>query len=459
MLFLVLALSAYGQPIDWSKVGDETTRLLSEYLQVDTVNPPGNETRGAQYLAERLREDGIESEIVEFAPDRGSLIARVPGTGEAPPLCLLSHIDVVTSEASEWPSDRPPLGGVVADGYVWGRGALDMKGMGILELQVLRLLARHQVPLARDVILLAVADEEVSNHGMRFIIEEHWDRIGCSHVINEGGIGLIDLFFDGQTVFPISVGEKGLLWGRLVASGEPGHGSIPLPGSSPERLHAAVTKLSRRRVRPTYHPSLLQTFANVGRHHGGLSGAILQSPALVRLFLRRRLMSNPLTRAAVTDTLHVTGYSGALQPNVVPVESWVHIDARLLPGTEPDDAERELIELVDDPLVRFERIQAEPAAVSNWDDPVYDALARRAVEGMPEAVTGPVISVGFTDSIYLRSLGVQAFGFVPFAITQDEATTMHGNGERVSIANLHRGVQVLYRAVVDVAAVDHYEPD
>ena len=456
MIALLLALTASGQSIDWDAIGDETTQLLSHYVQVDTVNPPGNETRGAVYLAEHLREVGIESEIVEFAPNRGSLIARVEGTGEAPPLCLLSHIDVVTSEASEW--SHPPLGGVIEDGELWGRGVLDMKGMGILQLQVMRLLARHEVPLKRDVVLLAVADEEIDNQGMRFVIEEHWDRIGCSHVVNEGGIGLVDMLFDGQTMFPISVGEKGVLWGRLVASGEPGHGSTPVDDESPERLHAAVSKLFERKAKPIYHPMFLEMLRSAGEHEGGLAGGILQSEALVKLLLRGRLMSNPLTRAAITNTIHVTGYGGALQPNVIPVESWVNIDARLQPGTTAEDIEAEIEALIDDPNVRFERISVDLAAVSEWDDPLYRALAARAVEDRPDAVAGPVISVGFTDSIFLRQLGVRAYGLVPFAVDQEHVRGMHGNDERVPVAEIHRGVQVLYRAVVDFAAVEGFEP-
>ncbi|MFT5460296.1 MAG: acetylornithine deacetylase/succinyl-diaminopimelate desuccinylase-like protein [Myxococcota bacterium] len=451
MIIAGLAAAALAQDIDWHAVGDETVEILANYLRVDTVNPPGNETLGARFLADLLATDGIKSEIVEFAPGRGNLIARLHGSGDEAPLCLLSHIDVVTAEAAQWRADRPPLGGVIADGYVWGRGALDMKGMGVLELQVLRLLRRHAVPLRRDVVLIAVADEEVNNLGMKFIVEEHWDRIGCSHLINEGGIGLIDMFFDDQTVFPISVGEKGLLWGHLVASGAPGHGSTPLPDESPERLHSAVESLSRRRVRPRFHESLYQTLANVGEHRGGLTGTILQSPALVRLLLRRRLMKNPLTRAAITDTVHVTGYGGAKQPNVVPVDSWANVDARLLPGTSPDAMEARILDAIRVPEVRFERSHAEFAAVTTWDDPLYTAIATRAVKGMPEAVAGPIVSVGFTDSIYVRPLGVRAYGFVPFAVTLEDATGMHGNNERVSIDNVHRGVRVLFDIVTDVA--------
>ncbi len=450
----LLSPTAHADP-DWDALGAETAALLSAYIQIDTQNPPGRETKGALFLSEQLADDGIDSEIIEFAPGRGSLVARLPSSGSEPPLCLLSHIDVATAEADRWSPGHGPLSGTIDDdGVVWGRGALDMKGMGALEVMAMRLLARQQVPLRRDVVLLAVADEEVGNRGIDSLVRR-WDEIGCSHVVNEGGIGIRDAFFPGQTVFPISVGEKGVLWAQMVADGEPGHGSVPLPDQAPERLVDAVQALRARRARPRYHDALLDFLGRVGAQHGGLSGAVLQSPALVKLLLRGRLMGNPLTRAGVTDTVNITGFSGAKQPNVVPAEVRANIDARLLPGTSPDALLAKLEAIVDSKHVHFETIMAREAMVSPWrGDPVYDALVRRVEEGHPERVAGPVISVGYTDSIALRPLGVRAYGFVPFALTAEELATMHGDDERVSTDNLTEGLRVLYLAVRDVVSED-----
>ncbi len=444
-----------GPDIDWQAAEAEAAEILSAYLQLDTTNPPGNETLGAQFLAVLLAEEGIDSEIWEYAPGRGSLVARLPSTGEEPPLCLLSHIDVATAEAARWPEETGPLSGVIdEEGRIWGRGALDMKGMGVIELMVLRLAARHDVPLRRDLVLLAVADEEVSNHGIE-AVAARWDEIGCSHAINEGGIGIVDMLFEGQTVFPISVGEKGVYWARMVATGDPGHGSVPLPDQAPERMLAAVAALGDRKPKPLFHDSLLELLDNVGDHAGGLPGWILQRPGLVRSLLRARFMNNPLTRATITDTVNVTGFMGAEEPNVVPSEVAANIDARLLPGTTPDALEAELLALVDSEHVRFERIMAREAMVSEWrDDPVYAALARRAVQGRPDAVAGPVLSVGYTDSIALRPLGVRAYGFVPFAVTAKELAGMHGDDEYLRQEELGRGLRVLFDAVMDVAAAD-----
>jgi acetylornithine deacetylase/succinyl-diaminopimelate desuccinylase-like protein len=438
-----------GTPVDWAAAGAEAAALLSGYLQVDDTNPPGRETRGALFLADYFARQGLPSTIYEHAPGRGNLLVRLPGAGLEPPLCLLSHIDVVEAEPARW--QVPPQSGAIRDGAVWGRGALDMKGMGAIEAVTVALLARQGARLRRDVVFLAVADEEVDNQGIRHMAAR-WSEVGCSHVINEGGIGVDGAFFEGQTVFPISVAEKGVLWLQLVAEGLPGHGSTPVPDAAPERLVRAYAALEDRKVRPQWDPSVMELLHAVGAHKGGLAGAILRSPAAVRLLLRGKLMGNPLTRAVLTDTVYVTGFSGARQPNVVPAEVRANIDSRLLPGTSPDEMQRRIEALVADvPGVRVERLSAMHATVSPWDDPLYDALARRVVEGLPNAVAGPALSPGFTDSIYLRELGVRAYGLVPFIVDEAGLRSMHGDDERVSLANLERGVRVLYEAVLDVS--------
>lgn len=452
LLLLGLLSAALGAEPDWAERGRQTALLLSQYLRVDTTNPPGNETAGARFLAGWLERRGVEADIWEHAPGRGSLVARVRGTGELPPLCLLSHIDVATAEAERWPEGKGPLSGTIdADGRVWGRGALDMKGMGALQAMILAMAAEREAPLRRDLILLAVADEEVDNEGAAYIASR-WSEIGCSHLVNEGGFGIADMLFPGQTVFPISVGEKGVLWLELTAEGAPGHGSVPLPDQAPERIARAVLALQARTAKPRVDPTLLELLARVGEDKGGLSGAVLRRPWLVKTLVRKRLMDNPLTRAAMTDTAHVTGLRGAEQPNVVPSRVQALVDSRLQPGTAPEAMRAEIQAVVGEDI-HIEVLQAFAAQVSEWrGDPFYEALARRAVEEVPGSVAGPVISVGFTDSILLRPLGVRAYGFVPFVLTEAELRTMHGDGEHVSIENLRRGLRVLWQAVMDVSA-------
>ena len=447
----------YAAGIDWAKAGDEAVGVLQGYLRIDTVNPPGNETLGAEYLKAELAKDGLDAQVHEFAPGRGSLVARLKATAPSgeKPLCLLSHIDVVPAEAATWPGDTGPLSGALKDGMVWGRGALDMKGMGTLELQTFRWLARRQVPLHRDVILLAVADEEVAEGGMKLVTEQLWGELDCGHVINEGGMGVRGLLTENQTAFAISVGEKGILWLRVTAEGEAGHGSTPTDNRAPTRLVQAIEKLAARQPKPRIQPAMYELLRRVGAKNGGASGFVMQRPALVDTFAMKKLLSKPQTRAGVTDTCQVTGFEGkGSAPNVIPSATSAIMDCRLLPGTTPKALQEELEALVKDvPGIKFEVLQAFEAAVSEMDDPFFDALARQAVAGRDDAVAGPVISPGYTDSILARGKGARAYGFVPFDVTPEELATFHGRDERVSVKNVHRGLEVLFRAVVDVAAI------
>ncbi len=447
----------FAAAIDWAKAGDEAVGVLQGYLRIDTINPPGNESLGVEYLKAELAKDGLEAQVHDFAPGRGSLVARLEATapnGEKP-LCLLSHIDVVPAEAATWPADTGPLSGALKDGMVWGRGALDMKGMGTLELQTFRWLSRQHVPLKRDVILLAVADEEVGEGGMRLLTEQLWGELDCGHIINEGGMGVRGLLTPDQTTFAISVGEKGVLWLRVTAEGEAGHGSTPTDNRAPTRLVQALAKLATREAKVRIQPSMYELLRRSGAKNGGVQGFVMQRPALVDLFATKKLMSKPPTRAGITDTCQVTGFEGkGSATNVIPSATTAIMDCRLLPGTSPRALQAELEGLVAGVEgIKFEVVHAFEAGVSETDDAFFDALARQAVAGREDAVAGPVISPGYTDSILARAKGTRAYGFVPFDVTPEELATFHGRDERVSVKNVHRGLEVLFRAVVDVVGV------
>lgn len=446
----------WADAVDWAKAGDETIDVLQRYLRVDTMNPPGNETAGAEFLKAELAKDGLDGVIYEFAPGRGSLVARLKATkpsGEKP-LCLLSHLDTVPAEADKWPADAAPLSGVIKDGALWGRGVLDMKGMGAVETEVFRLLARQHVELTRDVLLLAVADEEVSEGGMKLLTEQHWSELDCGHLINEGGLGIIGMLAPNQTTYAISVGEKGILWLRMKADGEAGHGSTPTDNRAPPRLVQALEKLATRKVAVNLQPSMYELLRRVGEKNGGVSGFVMQRPLLVNALAVSKLLSKPTTKAVITDTCQVTGFDGkGSAPNVIPSQTSAIIDCRLLPGTTPEALQKELEALVKGvPGISFEVITAFEAQVSETDDPFFDALARNAVRGQSNAIAGPTISPGYTDSVLARKLGTRAYGFVPFEVTQEELATFHGRDERVKVDSIKRGVEVLFRAVTDVAA-------
>jgi acetylornithine deacetylase/succinyl-diaminopimelate desuccinylase-like protein len=355
-------------------------------------------------------------------------------------------------EPAQWPADKAPFAGILdGNGELWGRGALDMKGLGALELNTLRWLKRLGVPLNRDIILLAVPDEEVDSRGMAFLMEKHWDRLKCSHVINEGGMGIRDMLIQGQTVFTISVAEKGVLWLRMTAHGESGHGSVYLPGRAPERLNRAVARILERKPAAVVHASYLELLARVGEQQGGLTSFILRRPLLTETALGAYALRTPMMRGAVSNTVQVTGFSGARQPNVVPSEVSAQLDCRLLPGVTPASMLEELRVLVDDPQVSFEVLHQAVGTGSTRDDPLFRALATHAVKDRPDAVAAPVMGPLYSDSVPLRTLGVRAYGFTPFEVTQDMLRTMHGKDERVGVKNLHRGLKVLLGAVLEVS--------
>ncbi len=444
-------VAAAREAIDWAAAGEQAAAHLSEYIRVDTTNPPGNERRGVDWIAGVLATEGISAEIVDHGNDRASLIARLPGDGSGNPLCLLSHVDVVTAEAASW--TRPPLSGDIVDGYVWGRGALDMKGMGIVELETVLWLKRNAVPLARDVVLLAVADEEVDGIGMQALVAQ-WERIGCSHLINEGGLGLDGALFDGQVLHAVSVAEKGIAWLKVTATGMPGHGSVPDPAvEAPARLLAAMGAVDRRyHAKPQIDPAMRELLRNAGRERGGIVRMILGSRMLTGLFVRPRLLGEPTTAAAITDTVHLTGMAGANMPNVVPGAVWALYDCRLLPGTTAAEMVERMEWMVRKvPGITVELLDGFESNRSPVDDPLYARIAHYAVEDRPGHVAGPLLSVGFTDSLYARPLGVHAYGYVPFVVDAIQADSMHGNDERVSVENLREGTRRLYSIVVDFA--------
>jgi carboxypeptidase PM20D1 len=265
-------------------------------------------------------------------------------------------------------------------------------------------------------------------------------------------VGIKDLLVPGQTVYTISVAEKGVLWLKMTAHGEAGHGSTPTPGRAPDRLVRAIERLYARAPEPVIHPALYELAARSGKDAGGLEGFVLQRPWLVRRFVLGKLLEKPPARATLFSTVNVTGLSGMKEPNVIPSEVSATLDCRPLPGTRPVDLFAEISDTVGDPMVTFEALDLMAGEESPWDDALFSALARHAVDGRAHVVAGPALAPGYTDSLFLRRKGVHAYGIMPFEVDARELLGFHGKNERVSVANVHRGIRALFRAVLDVAA-------
>ncbi len=432
---------------------DEAVQRTIDYLRINTSNPPGNEDQAMLFFARILAQEGIPFDTASSAPGRGNIWARLVG-GSAPALVLLSHMDVVPADARYWKHD--PFAATVQDSEIYARGALDTKTLGIVELEAFLSLHRRHVPLARDVIFMATADEEAGGtFGAGWVVQHHPEAFrGAGILLNEGGDGTIE---DGRKHVGIEVTQKVPLWLRLVSTGEPGHGSIPPIASSVNRLVRALYRLQTyqfaSRVVPavdTYFKALAQNAAPEWKSaFQDMASAIADPQLLLRLQLEL-----PELAALVRNTCSITMLEGSNKINVIPPEADARIDCRLLPDQDRQSFLAELGAVINDPGIKIEQIIAFTAAVSPTDDPFYRALVSVTHKYFPDATVVPQVSTGFTDSHYFRDLGIHCYGYAPFLVPSDEQSGVHGNNERISIANIRRGTTMM-RDIVDMVATGH----
>jgi acetylornithine deacetylase/succinyl-diaminopimelate desuccinylase-like protein len=448
----ILSAQAARTP-DFDALAKEAKTWLADYLKIETVNPPGNELAGAQYLQRLLAREGIESRIYESAPGRGNIYARLKGTGKARPIILLHHIDVVPVDSAEW--TVPPFSGEIRDGYLYGRGALDDKGSGIVDLAVLVALKRRGVPLSRDVIFIGNADEETGSTGADWFTTEHADLVrDAEFLINEGGDNKADS--TGRTLYyGLDVTEKVPSWIRLTAHGTGGHGSMPTPDNPAARIARALGRLSEWETPVTLTPpaeSFLEAVAPMEvdpRHRGWLANP---ARALRDSAGRAWLLSDPYRNAILRNTVSITVMQGSNKTNIIPSRASAEVDIRLLPGTDHEAFLAQVRGVIRDSLVEVKLISAPRKATSApLSGALVDALHATVAAmdpGVP--ITTPMLT-GFTDSYYYRRLGIGAYGIDPFRLTEREVETVHGNDERVSVENIRFGVEFFYRIVERVA--------
>ena len=453
-LLILAAITAPGSPdaAERAERADKKQALdhLVEYLQIDTSNPPGNETRGTEFFARIFDEAGIAWHAVESAPGRGNIWARLKG-GDEPALVLLNHIDVVPADDLHW--EHPVFSGKLADGKVYGRGALDMKGTAIIQLQSFLTLARNRASLNRDIIFAATADEEAGgNLGVRFLIENHPEIFeGAGFVLNEGGHGS---FIGARPVFTVSVTQKTPLWLRLTASGESGHGSSPQVTSSVTRLTNALSRLAGSdfgaRVMPVMQhylaeiadlqpPFYRQAFRSIGQR-------IHDSDFMLRLQLE-----NPGLAARLRNSCAVTRLGASSKINVVPTEAWAELDCRLLPDQNREDFIGWLNVVMNEPRLEFEQLLYFEPAASPVDTPLFASIQAVMQRAYPDALVLPSMMGGFTDSHWFRKLGLTSYGFTPMLISMEDAGGVHGNNERLEAAAFERGLDLLTDILYDFA--------
>jgi acetylornithine deacetylase/succinyl-diaminopimelate desuccinylase-like protein len=414
---------------------DETTALLRDLLRVDTTNPPGRETAAATLLKDYLEASGVECELVARDPDRANLIARIRGTGDGPSLALLGHTDVVPADPAGW--QHPPFAGDLdADGYVWGRGAIDMKNETASRAVTLAVLARSGFRPRGDLMLIAEADEENGTEvvGLQWLVGERPD-IRADYVINEGASERLTLA-DGRTVVTINVGEKATLPALVTALGRAAHASTPLAGANAvPRLATLIGRLADHRPPRRLLPetrALLE--ALVGEVDGDLDGAIDRAQRLHPAFAE-------LVAPLFSTTIAPTRLRGSDARNVMPARASVECDCRVVPGTTEDELASELAAALGTDVPHEVEFLEPPngGSVSPIDTPLYDVCRAWLAENDPGAVLLPTVCTGFTDSHFMRdAFGSVAYGFWPMRHTPYEvaAAGIHSVDERVHVDDL-----------------------
>ncbi|MBA3514872.1 MAG: M20/M25/M40 family metallo-hydrolase [Pyrinomonadaceae bacterium] len=440
-----------AKPIDWAAYQDQAVDLTRKYLRINTSNPPGNEIAAAKFFKAICDKEGIQSEIFEYQPGRANIIARLKGNGSKRPIILLSHTDVVTADPKAWRVD--PFSADIVEGSIYGRGALDMKSQGLLQLMTVIILARERAPLSRDVIFLATADEEVKDEGSLWMIANKADLFkNAEYLLTEGGDSLLA---EGKVKFVgIDVAEKAPFWLRLKATGQPGHGSRPIADSAPNRLVRAMARILAYEPPIKLLPAVEKFFKDVAP----LQPEPMRSKfANIRESLKNSGFAQELAGQReygylLRNTISLTMMGGSKQTNVIPNEATCDLDVRLLPGEKPEEFLATLKRVIDDPRIQIENTNTfKPPNSSSDNTELFQIITSVAKTYHPEAVITTKMLSGYTESQLYRQLGIISYGWAPIYTTTEENAGVHGNNERITVKNIREGIREFYEVVSQIA--------
>jgi acetylornithine deacetylase/succinyl-diaminopimelate desuccinylase-like protein len=442
------------EQVDWEREGAAVVELLAALLRFDTTNPPGAEAEAVAFLADTLRQAGVEPEVLSPVPGRANLVARLAGgDGAEAPLLLNGHVDVVAAEAGRW--RHPPFAGEVHDGELWGRGAVDMKSMVAMSVATVGLLTRLGVPLRRDLKLAVVADEEAGcQAGSAWLVDHHPDKVRAGHALGE--VGGATFYLGGRPFYPIQVAEKGIAWLRASATGATGHGSIPREDNAVVRLSEFLARVGRRRLPLHASPEVrrfLEALAELQGRAGRAALPLLLHPRWSSLVLRRGVRDPGMARllsAVLRNTASPTVVHAGAKVNVIPGRAEAELDGRIAVGSSEAELLAELRALAG-PDIELELLgPSRPPTVTPPGDPLFDLLAGVVADHHPGAVAVPTVTPGFTDAKFWSQLGTACYGFVPIRLEPsdpDFAAMFHGDDERVPVAGLKAGLRMLADAV------------
>ena len=457
MSAVLTPLAVKSQEPDWAAAHQETITHLQAMIRMNTVNPPGNEIAVARYLDSTLKADGIETHLFEPAPRRAALVARLEGNGTKQPVILMAHMDVVGVETDKWSVD--PFAATIKDGYLYGRGAIDDKGMLSANLETMLLLKRNVLDkggsLTRDVVFVANSDEEAGGDwGMGWLIQNHPELVKAEFALNEGGRTRI---VQGRPLYmAVQNTEKVSHVVDVIATGTGGHASVPLNGNPILRLGRALAAIGSHREPLQVNPTTREFFLQLSRVWPSRSEAQAMADVASKSPARQqrgaRILANtPVFDAVLRNGISATIVKGGIRSNVIPAEAVATLNIRTLPGLSLDSVIKRLKTAVNDSLVSFRVVERGlDAPPSDFSSPLFAAIAEATKAVNPQMVVVPYLSTGATDSARLRQMGMHAYGILPFPMNQDDEDRMHGTDERVPLESLLFGTKVIYGAMLRV---------
>jgi acetylornithine deacetylase/succinyl-diaminopimelate desuccinylase-like protein len=448
---------AQGAKPDLNKLADEAQGWLSDLVKINTVNPPGNEANVAKYISAIFQKEGIPNEMLEMAPGRSVVVARLqagPLPDPANALLLVAHQDTVGVDTSKWSVD--PFAATIRDGYMWGRGSIDDKAMLTANVATMVALKRSNARLARDVLFLGTDDEEQGGAAsIKMTIQKYWDKIACAYALNEGGRIIIK---DGKVQYVgVQASEKVAYNVTVTATGTSGHGSLPKPDNAVVHLAAAVAKLGTYQVPAEPNTITLRYFEQLSKIEDDDIAKwmrALEQPERKELAVRHLADESPMWNSMLRDTIAPTILQAGVRVNVVPSIATANLNIRMLPGHSIEELMGQFTKIVNDPQIKFQLApdSGENAPPSELTTPLYQTIERLTSQEFPGAITVPMMGTGATDSAALRLHKVQAYGLEPFPMMEPDSSRVHADDERIPLDGFHKGVAFLYHVVSDFAS-------
>ena len=428
-------------------MSNEAVELLSSYIRLDTTNPPGNEHIAADFFARKLKGEGIDYRVYESKPGRQSIRAVIKGSGQREPLILLHHMDVIAAKRNEWSFD--PFGGEIIDGYICGRGALDTKSLGIMQLLSILDVWHSKAALNRDLVFLATADEESgADCGVEYLLREHRGDFPAGLVLNEGSY-IAEGIVPGRLLAMISPAEKGPCWIKLRRKGIPGHGSTPHGDNALERLTQAVNRLIDYRFPLRVTPVVAEYFRRMAPAWEFIKPFVEdgKEDTLLKIIEDNGLLAMPQVKAMLTNTISLNSLHSGDKVNVIPSYAEAEVDTRLLPGQGINAWIEMLKHQMDDDEVKIEFIMKGEGNSSDMSTDSYRIIEQALLDYYPGAIGAPYLMLGTTDSRFFRGLGMLSYGFCPAIIPADHLKSIHGIDEKIAVESVIKGTEV-YKDIV-----------